>query len=362
MKKIAIAYGTRPELIKLVPIIKKMQQHLSIELYLINTGQHHEMVEEIEQIFDIKPSVNLRIMKHDQSLTDIMVKVASEVQSVVQKERFDIMLVQGDTSTASTVATVCFYNKVIVGHIEAGLRSFNMLEPFPEEFNRKLISIVADFNFTPTSTSTYNLLKEDVKASKIFEVGNTIVDMVDFVKRQFSYEVPGSYQNKILITAHRRENHGAGIKNICDAVKRVTLLFPDVRFTWPIHPNPNVVNDVRRELGELPNVTLTQPLSYLELTKELNSSKVIWTDSGGIQEECPSFKKPVLILRNVTERPEVVESGFGILVGTEVDKIVHWTKELFENDKFYNTMISGTNPFGNGDASEKIIQILMEKL
>lgn len=361
MKKIAIVYGTRPELIKLVPLIKKMEAHPLIHLFLISTGQHKEMVEEIENTFNIQPSINLGIMQHNQTLTDIMVNVATKIEPVLKKENIELVLVQGDTSTASTVATVCFYNKISIGHVEAGLRSFNMQEPFPEEYNRRLISLIAKYNFTPTSISKQNLLNEGISSDKIFTVGNTIVDMVELVKTQFDFKSSTICKRKILITAHRRENHGQGLKNICIAVKKTIALFPDVHFTWPLHPNPNVLNNVMSELANVKNVTLTQPMTYLELTKEMNDSYLIWTDSGGIQEESPSFKKTVLILRNVTERPEVVDSGFGVLVGTDVELIVSTTKELMENASKYNSMISGLNPFGDGNASQQIIEILLKQ-
>lgn len=361
MKRIAIVYGTRPELIKLVPLILKMREHPLISLCIINTGQHMEMVAEIERSFGIIPDHNLDIMQHNQSLTDILVKVATAIESVIKENQFDLMIVQGDTSTASTVATTCFYNKLEVAHVEAGLRSFNMMEPFPEEFNRKLISLIANYNFAPTHHASDNLIKEGVTPEKIYTVGNTIVDMVQMLKGMPGYSELSIQKRKILITAHRRENHGDGIRNICEAVKTVSQEYPDVLFTWPVHPNPNVFEMVTNELGHVKNVLLTKPLNYLALAKELNESYLIWTDSGGIQEECPSFKKPVLILRNVTERPEVVESGFGIIVGTDIEKIVKTTIELLNDESLYKTMISGSNPFGDGKTSEAIIKILTGK-
>lgn len=358
VKKICLVYGTRPELIKLVPIIKIMEQHPLIDLLIINTGQHREMLAEIEQVFAIKPKINLNIMQPNQSLNDIMIHVAQTINPILVKEMPDFVLVQGDTSTASTVATICFYNKILVGHIEAGLRSFNIYEPYPEEFNRKVISLLATFNFTPTKKSTDNLLREGVCPNSIFEVGNTIVDMVDLVKSRNKEKVKIN-NNLILITAHRRENHGEGIINICKAIKELISTYDYLSFVWPLHPNPNVKNIVLKELKDIDNVKLTDPLSYLELTQILQSCKLVWTDSGGIQEECPSFKKPVLILRNVTERPEVIDSGFGKLVGTEIDEIVNKTKNILNDQNIYNEMISGKNPFGNGKASQKIVQILL---
>jgi len=360
VKKIVIVYGTRPELIKLVPIIKLMQVNEKINLIVINTGQHKEMVAEIEQAFEISPTINLNIMQPNQSLSDIMINVAQQIHPILLKAKPDVVLVQGDTSTASTVATTCFYNKIPVGHIEAGLRSFNLYEPYPEEFNRKVISLLATFNFTPTSKSSQNLLQEGLDGTSIFEVGNTIVDMVELMKAKNENNIEPN-ENLILITAHRRENHGVGILNICAAVKAIIEKHPHIKFIWPLHPNPNVKGTVMNQLKDIPNVTLTEPLNYLELTKLMQSCKLVWSDSGGIQEECPSFKKPVLILRNVTERPEVVDSGFGILVGTDVDVIVNTTDKLLTNHQEYDKMIAGKNPFGKGDASKQIIEILLKE-
>lgn len=361
MKKIVIVYGTRPELIKLIPLIKLMKANNQINLLLINTGQHKEMVEELEQVFDITPNINLNIMQHNQSLNQIMINVAQAINPILIKEKPAIVLVQGDTSTASTVATTCFYNKIPVGHIEAGLRSFNIYEPYPEEFNRKVISLLATFNFTPTTNATNNLLAEGVNKATIFEVGNTIVDMVALVKEKYIQNITYN-ENLILITAHRRENHGEGILAICKAIKKLVTTHPHLKFIWPLHPNPNVKDVVTNELKDIANVQLTVPLSYLSLTQIMQSCKLIWSDSGGIQEECPSFKKPVLILRNVTERPEVVTSGFGKIVGTNIDEIVKQTILILSNDEVYQSMIEGKNPFGNGTASQQIINIILEKL
>ncbi|MGN6415927.1 MAG: non-hydrolyzing UDP-N-acetylglucosamine 2-epimerase [Pseudobacter sp.] len=357
--KISVVYGTRPEIIKLVPLILQMQQNPAIELVLISTGQHREMVEEIEGYFNIRPHYNLNIMQHNQSLTDIMLNVTAKIDPVLKEEKPDVVLVQGDTSTVATVGTVCFYNKIPVGHIEAGLRSYNLEEPFPEEFNRRLISIFARYNFAPTAQAAQNLLREGVSPDRVFVTGNTIVDMVQLVKKKGMVNSTPA-RRKVLITAHRRENYGAGILNICTAVKRMAAEYPELDFVWPVHPNPNVKEVVYRELGDLPQLTLTPPMNYFELINQLNDAYLVWSDSGGIQEECPSFKKPVLILRNVTERPEVVENGFGELVGTEVDRIVSRSVQLLEDDAAYLAMTSGANPFGDGTTSQQIIDLLLQ--
>jgi len=356
--KVVIVYGTRPEIIKLVPLILLMRKEPGIELQLINTGQHKEMVEEIEKLFGISPEYSLGIMQHNQTLTDILINVASRIEPVLKKIQPHVVVVQGDTSTVATVGTVCFYNQIPVGHVEAGLRSYNLEEPFPEEFNRRVISIMARYNFAPTPQAAANLVREGVNKDNIYVTGNTIVDMVQLAQGRLASSAHANGR-QILITAHRRENHGEGIKNICNAVKKMSAAFPELHFTWPVHPNPNVKEVVYHELGQLSAVTLVPPLSYMELISALHQSDLVWSDSGGIQEECPSFRKPVLILRNVTERPEVVESGFGELVGTNTDRIVGRSTELLQKKEEYHKMTAGQNPFGDGTASRQITDILL---
>ena len=355
--KIAIVYGTRPELIKLIPLILLMKGDPRIDVVIINTGQHKEMVDDLEALFGVQPHHKLEIMSHNQSLTEINQRITQKIEPVLKSVMPSLVLVQGDTSTVTTVGMYCFYNRIAVGHVEAGLRSHNLDEPFPEEFNRRVISIFARYNFAPTQLAADNLRSEGISPSRVFITGNTIVDMVGIVKEKIPAVSNGS--TNILITAHRRENHGIGIKNICDSVKAVIEAFPDVRFTWPVHPNPNVQQVVMAELSGIPNVKLTPPMNYMDLSSALASTHLIWTDSGGIQEESPSYKKPVLILRNVTERPEIINSGFGKLVGTDPDAIISSTKEILTNEKLYKRMISGANPFGDGHASEKIRDIIL---
>jgi len=355
--KIVVVYGTRPELIKLVPLILLMKADKRIELSIINTGQHKEMVDDLERLFGVEADHRLEIMTHNQSLTDINQRITQKVEPVLKSINPELVLLQGDTSTVTTVGMYCFYNRIPVGHVEAGLRSHNLDEPFPEEFNRRVISIFARFNFAPTQLAADNLLSEGIPASRIFITGNTIVDMVDLVKEKIPIVSNGS--RKILITAHRRENHGTGIKNICDSVKAVIEALPDVQFIWPVHPNPNVQQVVMNQLSGISNVTLTPPMNYMELSAALAGTHLIWTDSGGIQEESPSYRKPVLILRNVTERPEIIHSGFGKLVGTDPEAIINNTKQILTNENLYQRMISGMNPFGDGHASEKIRDIII---
>jgi UDP-N-acetylglucosamine 2-epimerase (non-hydrolysing) len=359
--KIAIVYGTRPEIIKLTPLILRLKENDSIELTLINTGQHKEMVSEIETLFGLRPHFSLEVMQHNQTLTDILRNVAFRVEGVLKELSPNLVLLQGDTSTVASVGMVCFYNKIPVGHVEAGLRSYNLEEPYPEEFNRRVISIMAELNFAPTLKAADNLMREGVPADKIAVTGNTIVDMVQLARKRINLDNK-MIVRKILITAHRRENHGVGIKNICEAIKAMNKKFPDLRFVWPVHPNPNVQETVYNELDGLDNVQLTEPLGYIELMRELEESYLIWSDSGGIQEECPSFGKPVLILRNVTERPEVVTSGFGKLVGTDVGRIIELSSRLLTDKDEYRRMTLGTNPFGDGTASDKIVEAILKKV
>jgi UDP-N-acetylglucosamine 2-epimerase (non-hydrolysing) len=356
-KKILIAYGTRPELLKLVTLIKLIQSQPGFELILVSTGQHKEMLKEIESTFQIKPTINFDIMQKDQSLNDIMINISKMIGPYLQKVKPDLAIVQGDTSTASTIAINCFYENIPVGHVEAGLRSFNLNEPFPEEFNRKLISTLATYNFTPTIKASDNLIKEGVSLKSISLVGNTIVDLVNYVKSNFLKNINFD-ENLILVTAHRRENQGEGILNICNAIKELLKQRPNMRFIWPVHPNPNIRSIVYDELSLVSNVQLLEPLTYIELSNILNSCCMVWTDSGGIQEEAPSYKKPLLILRNVTERPEVVESGFGILVGTTSSKIVSETIKLLDNRQVFQNVMNQRNPFGDGDSANKIIEII----
>jgi len=355
--KLLIVYGTRPEIIKLIPLILELHKNQQIDLVVVNTGQHKEMVDGLEASFKIEANYRLEIMQENQTLTGIMVRIAQTFEPILLKEKPDLVLIQGDTSTVATVGLVCFYNKIRIAHIEAGLRSFDLNEPFPEEFNRRLISMIADYNFAPTINSSENLAAEGIHKDKIYVTGNTIVDMVNLVDRRL--KLLNHNEITILVTAHRRENHGAGIKNICKAIKRVISEFPDVKFIWPVHPNPNVKNMVFAELSNLRNVSLLPPQDYWQLSALIKSATLVWSDSGGIQEECPSYKKPILILRNVTERPEVVSSGFGTLVGTEVENIIFYTRQLLDNTMEYKRRIAGMNPFGNGDASKKIIEAIL---
>lgn len=359
--KIAVIYGTRPEAIKLAPVIKELQTHSEIDLYIINSGQHIDMTKEVEDIFSIIPDYNLGIMQKNQSLNHIISKVLDRLDSLLDEIEPDLVIVQGDTSTVLSTGMACFHKKIPIAHVEAGLRSNDLEHPFPEEFNRKVLSIIAKYNFAPTILAKENLINEGVPEENIFITGNTAVDAVHLIRSKLRERTVGNKSNikKILITAHRRENHGSGISNLCNAVKTLIADREDTEFIWPVHPNPNVHTYVHEELQKVDRVHLLPPLSYLELSRVLSDCYLIWTDSGGIQEEAPSYKKPVLILRNVTERPEVITSGFGIITDTNIESIIEMTNRIVDDEQFYNNMISNDNPFGDGNAAEKIIEHIL---
>lgn len=362
--KIVVAYGTRPEIIKLAPLIIGLRKRKDVDLVVVNSGQHKEMVDDLELFFNIRSQYRFKVMTPDQTLNSVLSKVVNEASVLFSKLKPDLVFVQGDTTTVFAIGTACFYSGIRVAHVEAGLRSKDIYNPFPEEFNRRVVSLFASYSFAPTKAAADNLLKEKVVASKIFITGNTVVDALNYVltKKRLKAGISAEPIKKILITAHRRENHGTGIENICKAVLQVLSIRKDVEFIWPVHPNPNVYNSVTKLLGNSERVKLTAPLSYLELVTEMHNAWLIWTDSGGIQEEAPTLKKPVLILRSVTERPEVITAGFGKLVGVNVKNIVVSTVELIGNVKLYKKRTSGTNPFGTGQAAKKIIDIVIKDL
>ena len=366
MKKIMIIYGTRPEVIKLAPLILLLKKRMGKDCVVVNTGQHSEMTRTFEAIFSITPDYFLDIMEKDQSLNTLIVKAIREIDKILKLEKPDIVIVQGDTTTVLAGGVASYYKGIDVGHVEAGLRSFNIKEPFPEEFNRRVISIFAKYNFVPTKTAAENLLKEHVPQSNIYLTGNTVVDALNIIKKKLDNgEIKPTakieHSENILVTAHRRENHGKGIENICTAVEKLSKKYDEYDFYWPVHPNPKVYNVVHKELQGIKNVKLLPPLSYIDLVYLMSKSKIILTDSGGIQEEAPSLRKPVLILRNITERPEVIEAGFGKIVGTDIDRIIQEVDTLLNNRGVYEKMISGENPFGDGTTAEKILKILLDE-
>lgn len=346
-------YGTRPELIKMAPLIIELRKIDKINLLVVNTGQHREMLVPLEELFQIKADISLDIMTEGQSVSTVVSKVMQSMETAFKRHKADLVFVQGDTATVLATAMAAYFSAVKIAHVEAGLRSFDLNHPFPEEFNRRTVSIVADYNFAPTTLSAQNLIDEGVLKEKVFSVGNTVIDALKIIQPKL--EKLNREKKTILITAHRRENHGEGIKNICEAVKILLEQDQELHFIWPVHPNPNVKDYVYQTLGNKDRVQLTEPLDYIDLLTNIQNSTLIWTDSGGIQEETPSFRKPVLILREVTERPEIISSGFGVLVGTDCDEIVRQTVAILSDQNKYQQMISGENPFGDGTASKQIL-------
>ena len=298
-------------------------------------------------------------MEKGQSINYLLAKIIRFTQELFDKELPDLVLVQGDTTTVLGVSIASFYSKVKIGHIEAGLRSNNMQEPFPEEFNRKITTLTTYYHFAPTTLAVNNLLNEGINKQNIYLTGNTVVDAALSISKKLKFKATN--KKIILITCHRRENHGEALLNICNAIKILVKKYPDLNFIWPVHPNPNVFPIVHKSLSQIKNVNLVLPLSYSDLIKTIMDCTLVWTDSGGIQEEVPTFKKPVLILRNVTERPEVVDSGFGVLVGTDTYKLVETTSEILDKSSILNKMTMGKNPFGDGKAANKIVEICAQK-
>lgn len=352
-------YGTRPELIKMAPLIIELKKNKDLNLFVVNTGQHREMLTPLEEIFKIKADISLDVMSKGQSVSTVVSKVIQAMEAEFKKHKADLVFVQGDTATVLATAMAAYFSRVKIAHVEAGLRSFDLNHPFPEEFNRKTVSIIADYNFVPTHVSAQNLLNEGVPNNKIFIVGNTVIDALKLIQPLLKKSLEA--KKTILVTAHRRENHGEGIRNICEAVLSLLKRDSELHFIWPVHPNPKVKEYVYQALGNQERVQLCEPMDYVELLSTIINSTLIWTDSGGIQEECPSFKKPVIILREVTERPEIISSGFGVLVGTSSEKILSQTNHIINDPTIYHQMTSGDNPFGDGIASKKILNVIFDR-
>ena len=371
--KIISVFGTRPEAIKMAPVIKTLRQEPRIESLVCVTGQHREMLDQVLTLFDIIPDFDLNIMKPGQDLFDVTCNVLQGLKSILSTEKPDIILVHGDTTTTMATSLAAFYSHVKVGHVEAGLRTFNKWAPFPEEINRKTTTAITDFNFAPTKTAGANLLREGVDEKSIFITGNTVIDaLLDIVKilssnrkiaaeleEQFSFL--DSKKKLILVTGHRRENIGEGFENICKALSQISYENNDIEILYPVHLNPNVQEPVKRMLGVAPlnNIYLIEPVDYLPFVYLMKRSYLIITDSGGVQEEAPSLGKPVLVMRNTTERPEALEAGTVKLVGTDTKKILLETNKLLNDIEYYQDMSMAHNPYGDGKAAERIVNILM---
>ena len=366
--KIFSIVGTRPEVIKMAPVIRALDRDAGrFEHRVVTTAQHREMLDQILAVFGIEPDIDLGLMQHDQSLAGFASRSLMALSDLFERERPDWILVQGDTTTVMTAALAAFYNSVKVGHVEAGLRSFDRLNPFPEEINRHIAGCLADLHFAPTERSRQNLLREGVREEDIFVTGNTIVDALLSVPLEGPFDdarlsrVDLEHRRIILATAHRRENHGERLRSICRAMKEIVGKFDDAEVIYPVHLNPNVGGPVREELGGVAGITLVDPVSYRDLLKLMERCYLILTDSGGIQEEAPSFHKPVLVLRELTERPEVVEAGAGRVIGTDSERIVREVSLLLNSRSEYKKMSEVPNPFGDGHAAERIAGILANR-
>lgn len=368
-KKILIAFGTRPEAIKFAPLIHALNASPLFETHVCLTGQHRQMVDQVIDLFKIKVDEDLCLMRTNQTLAYVSGRVISRFGKIIRQRDPDLVFVQGDTATALMVGIACFYARKPLAHLEAGLRTFNKFQPFPEEMNRSLLSHIADIHFTPTATPTRNLLNEGIPAKDIFQIGNTVVDTVKmaaaYVKNRYPIFREINAKNRVIfVTAHRRESFGEGLDNIFHALKAIAQKFRDVEIVYPVHLNPNVFKPAHKILGATKRVHLMRPLSYEETYWMLRRCYLVLTDSGGIQEEAPSFQKPVLVLRNVTERKEGIRSGVARLVGTDPCKIIAETSKLLTSTRAYAKMKSLTknNPYGDGKACERIVTIISEFL
>jgi len=359
-KKIITIFGTRPEAIKMAPLVKELERREEIESKVCVTAQHREMLDQVLELFDIQPDFDLNIMETRQTLTGITNKVLEGLEEVFEKEKPDMILVHGDTTTTFAGALAAFYQQIKVGHVEAGLRTFNKYFPFPEEMNRKLTGSLTDLHFAPTDGSKENLLREGVKENDIYVTGNTVIDaMKHTVEKNYIFDNEElndiDFSKKvIMITAHRRENWGEGIQNICIALNKIVEENEDVELIYLVHLNPVVKDVVFERLGGKERIHLLSPLDTKETHNLMNKSFMVMTDSGGLQEEAPHLGKPVLVLRDVTERPEAVDAGTVKLVGTDIDKIVSEANELLRNPESYLKMSKSINPYGDGVASQRI--------
>ena len=367
MLKILSIFGTRPEAIKMAPVITGLRSHSdAISSRVCITAQHRELLDQVLAVFDIKPDYDLNIMQSGQSLSEVTSRVISQLDPLLEQERPDWVLVQGDTSTTFAGALAAYYHRVKVGHIEAGLRTNNKWQPYPEEINRRMVSVLADLNFAPTQTSKSNLIAEGIDPDSIEVTGNTVIDaLLMAVQKPFSFDksvladIPLE-KEILLVTAHRRESFGKPLESICKAVRTIAEENVDsVHIVFPVHPNPQVRNTVYPLLGESSNISLIEPLDYLPFVHLLKKAHLVLTDSGGIQEEAPGLGKPVLVLRELTERPEGVQAGTVKLVGTDKARIVSEVNRLLGDQDLYNEMAQAVNPYGDGKAAERIVTTLL---
>lgn len=358
MKKIMTIFGTRPEAIKMAPLVKALERDDVLESTVVVTAQHREMLDSVLNTFDIKPQYDLNIMKSGQTLSEITSKAMTQLETVIKKEQPDMVLVHGDTMTTFAGSLAAFYNQVAIGHVEAGLRSYDKYSPYPEEVNRKMVSVVADLHFAPTQTAADHLLAEQQPKERVLITGNTAIDAMKYtVDEHYHTDIINKYQQKkfILMTAHRRENIGKPMEHIFAAVRKIIEEYEDLALVYPVHMNPKVRSIAQRYLGNHERIELIEPLDVADFHNFAKASHFILTDSGGIQEEAPSLHKPVLVLRNITERPEGVEAGTLKVIGTEQQAVYREIKQLLDDEHLYKAMSEARNPYGDGQASERIV-------
>jgi UDP-N-acetylglucosamine 2-epimerase (non-hydrolysing) len=382
MKKILLIFGTRPEAIKMAPLVKEFQKFPEqFQTVVCVTGQHRQMLDQVLDLFEIKPDYDMNIMKPNQDLYDVTSQILLGLRDILKEEKPDVVCVHGDTATSTAAALAAFYQQIPVAHIEAGLRTGNIYSPYPEEMNRLITGRLTTYHFSPTEKAQNNLLTENIDGKSIVVTGNTVIDALHWVMekittdnktesslihffQQSGYQISRQLEGRklVLITGHRRENFGDGFLNICHAIKELSEKYPNVDFVYPMHLNPNVrkpVLDILGEKAQDSNVFLIEPLDYLPFVYLMSKSYLLLTDSGGIQEEAPGLGKPVLVMRDTTERPEAVEAGTVKLVGTDKDKIVNSVSELIDSEKAYQQMSKANNPYGDGLASERIVKYFM---
>ncbi|HBN55394.1 MAG TPA: UDP-N-acetylglucosamine 2-epimerase (non-hydrolyzing) [Lachnospiraceae bacterium] len=364
MKKIMVVFGTRPEAIKMCPLVNELKSRKNIRTVVCVTGQHRQMLDQVLEAFCVTPDYDLSIMKERQTLFDVTTNILNRIKEVLEEVTPDVVLVHGDTSTTFVTALACFYLQIPVGHVEAGLRTYNIYSPYPEEFNRQAVSIISSYNFAPTELSKENLLKEGKAPETIYVTGNTAIDALKTtVRKDYTHPILDWAKGSrlIMITAHRRENLGEPMKHMFRAIRRVCDEHPDIKAVYPIHMNPVVRETADQILGGDERIRIIEPLDVLDFHNFLARSHLILTDSGGIQEEAPSLGKPVLVMRDTTERPEGIKAGTLKLVGTEEEVIYHNFKRLLENEEEYKKMSTASNPYGDGFASVRIADILEGK-